>query len=316
MYSRVKKISVFLVVFLVFGILVPLVSPQVSLAAAGYDQDFVTLVNQARVKSGLPALSYDGELSIQATNNLNYYLKSGKTPDAALLKQIAIKGGYSRIGQIFISSRDVKSMFDKELAYYGSSFILNPKYNRIGLVVIKTTTGILSAQLLATKENEQAQPEPAPQPSAPQEPQPVPQPEPQPVPQQSFFLNDMQQKVVDLVNQERAKYGLKPLVAKQDLTSVAQLKAQDMYQNKYFNHTSPTYGSPFDMLRYFGINYTAAGENLALGQKTPVQVVQDWMNSPGHRANILNPNYTEIGVGIYNSYTRYGYIWVQMFARR
>ncbi|RYD06194.1 hypothetical protein N752_04715 [Desulforamulus aquiferis] len=129
-------------------------------------------------------------------------------------------------------------------------------------------------------------------------------------------MTDLQKQVVDLVNVERAKQGLKPVVAKQDLTQVAQLKAQDMLQKKYFSHTSPTYGSPFDMMRKHGISYTAAGENIAMGQRTAEQVMKDWMNSPGHRANILNANFNELGVGITQSYNGYGYIWVQMFARR
>ncbi|MDA8235921.1 CAP domain-containing protein [Desulfotomaculum nigrificans] len=314
MNLRLKKVSIFLAAFFVLGILLPFMAPQASLAAAGDDQDFVTLVNQARSKAGLPVLTYDRELSIQAANNLDYYLKTGQTPGSAMLIQIAKAGGYSSIGQTFVSGSDVKTMFDKQLKYYGSSSILNTKYNRIGLVITETATGKLCVQLLATKKDVQVQPQPAPAPQPAPEPQP--QPAPQPVPQPSTFMSEMQQQVVDLVNQERAKYGLKPLTAKQDLTSVAQLKAQDMYQNRYFDHTSPTYGTPFDMMRKFGISYTAAGENIAMGQKTAAQVVQDWMNSPGHRANILNANYNEIGIGVYNSYTGYGYIWVQMFARR
>lgn len=134
--------------------------------------------------------------------------------------------------------------------------------------------------------------------------------------QPSTQVSNFQQQVVDLVNQERAKNGLSPLTIKQDLTDVAQMKAQDMYDKKYFDHTSPTYGSPFDMMSKNGISYLAAGENIALGQQTPEQVMQDWMNSPGHRANILNPNFTQIGIGVYNSYKGNGFIWVQEFCKR
>lgn len=116
-----------------------------------------------------------------------------------------------------------------------------------------------------------------------------------------------QNQVVTIVNQERAKNGLKPLTVNATLTKVAQTKAQDMYQNKYFSHTSPTYGSPFDMMKQFGVSYRSAGENIAMGQKTPQEVMNGWMNSPGHRANILNSSYTQIGVGYVNGY------WVQEF---
>lgn len=91
------------------------------------------------------------------------------------------------------------------------------------------------------------------------------------------------------------------------LNKVAMAKAQDMYNNNYFDHQSPTYGSPFDMMKSFGITYSTAGENIAKGQTSPAEVMNQWMNSPGHRANILNSSYTQIGIAYYNSE------WVQEF---
>lgn len=88
---------------------------------------------------------------------------------------------------------------------------------------------------------------------------------------------------------------------------MAMVKAKDMYDNNYFSHNSPTYGSPFDMMKQFGISYRAAGENIASGQSSPAQVMNDWMNSPGHRANILNSSFSKIGVAYYNGE------WVQEF---
>ena len=90
---------------------------------------------------------------------------------------------------------------------------------------------------------------------------------------------------------------------------MARYKSQDMKDNKYFSHTSPVYGSPFDMMKNFGINYRTAAENIAKGQATPQAVVNAWMNSSGHRANILNPSFTKIGVG----YVKSGNYWTQMF---
>jgi uncharacterized YkwD family protein len=90
---------------------------------------------------------------------------------------------------------------------------------------------------------------------------------------------------------------------------VAQKKSVDMAQNNYFSHTSPTYGSPFDMMRDFGVTYRTAGENIAQGQRTPQEVVNAWMNSAGHRQNILSTNFTHIGVG----YEKSGNHWTQMF---
>ena len=82
-----------------------------------------------------------------------------------------------------------------------------------------------------------------------------------------------------------------------------------MRDKGYFSHTSPTYGSPFDMMKSFGITYRAAGENIAYGYRTPQAVVNGWMNSSGHRANILNARFTQIGVG----YVAAGNYWTQMF---
>jgi uncharacterized YkwD family protein/spore coat assembly protein SafA len=116
-------------------------------------------------------------------------------------------------------------------------------------------------------------------------------------------------QVQQLVNQERSKQGLKPLEMDWELQRTARTKACDMAQKGYFSHTSPTYGSPFDMMKQFGISYKTAGENIAQGQRTPQEVMQSWMNSTGHRENILKPDFTHIGVG----YCQQGNHWVQMF---
>lgn len=126
---------------------------------------------------------------------------------------------------------------------------------------------------------------------------------------------NFENQVIQLTNQERAKYGLKPLKANWELSRVARYKCMDMRDRNYFSHTSPTYGSPFTMIKNFGISYRAAAENIAAGQTTPQQVVQAWMNSEGHRRNILNPNYTEIGVG-YAAGGSMRHYWTQMFITR
>lgn len=119
-------------------------------------------------------------------------------------------------------------------------------------------------------------------------------------------------EVLKLVNAERSKQGLKALTLSSTLTSVANVKAKDMAVHKYFSHNSPTYGTPFEMLQKFGVKYKTAGENIAGGQKTPAQVMQTWMNSSGHKANILSSKYTELGVGYYAGGS-YGTYWVQLF---
>ena len=121
-------------------------------------------------------------------------------------------------------------------------------------------------------------------------------------------------EVLRLVNIERKKQGLNELVLNHTLNGIATKKAEDMRDKNYFSHQSATYGSPFEMLQRFGVKYQSAGENIAAGQKTAQQVMNDWMNSSGHRANILNKNYTELGVGYVEGGT-YGTYWVQLFVK-
>ncbi|QRG70389.1 CAP domain-containing protein [Brevibacillus choshinensis] len=130
---------------------------------------------------------------------------------------------------------------------------------------------------------------------------------PQPANQADQQVSSVVKQVADLVNQERAKAGLKPLQLDASLNKVAQAKAVDMSNNNYFDHTSPTYGSPFDMMKQFGVSFMTAGENIAMGQRTADEVMNQWMNSEGHRQNIMNPSFTKIGVGFVNGY------WVQEF---
>ncbi|GAB3042673.1 CAP domain-containing protein [Virgibacillus ainsalahensis] len=127
--------------------------------------------------------------------------------------------------------------------------------------------------------------------------------------EQSQELNQFEQEVVELTNEERAKQGLSPLQIDTELSEVAREKSRDMAGSNYFAHNSPNYGSPFDMMQSFGIDYRTAGENIAKGQRTPAEVVDAWMNSEGHRANILNGDYTHIGVG----YVEQGNHWTQQF---
>jgi uncharacterized YkwD family protein len=156
---------------------------------------------------------------------------------------------------------------------------------------------------------------PAPVHTAPVKPAPVqpakPAPSYKPAPPASPAAVPMSQfasQVVSLVNKERAKAGLGALkTSNATLTRMALDKAKDIYNKNYFDHNSPTYGSPFDMMKKYGINFSYAGENIAKGQRTPQEVMTAWMNSPGHRSNILKSNYTTIGVAYYNG------VWVQEF---
>ncbi len=132
------------------------------------------------------------------------------------------------------------------------------------------------------------------------------------VPTRSSTLVSFEQEVVRLVNEIRRERGLSALEYDWQLARVARIKSEDMKNNQYFSHTSPTYGSPFQMIKSFGITYRSAAENIAKGYSTPQAVVNGWMNSSGHRANILNSSFSHIGVG----YVDDGHYWTQMFIKR
>ncbi len=127
-------------------------------------------------------------------------------------------------------------------------------------------------------------------------------------------LSNMEKKMVELVNEERKRNNLSSLKVDSKLTAVARKKAQDMVTNDYFSHYSPTYGSPFDMLDRFGIEYLHAGENIAANSSVE-RAHSSLMNSSGHRQNILSNNFTRVGIGIKNS-RKYGYIFVQLFVNQ
>ena len=129
------------------------------------------------------------------------------------------------------------------------------------------------------------------------------------IPEEDAAVTQYEQEVIRLVNEIRAQNGLSALTYNWELSRVARYKSQDMVDNRYFSHTSSTYGTPFQMIRSFGLSYRSAGENIAYGQRTPQAVVNAWMNSSGHRANILSSSYTQIGVG----YVANGHYWTQMF---
>lgn len=143
----------------------------------------------------------------------------------------------------------------------------------------------------------------------PEKPQEEPAQPETPAETQKPSVSAYEQEVARLVNEERAKAGLAPLTLDAELSRVARMKSQDMHDRGYFDHNSPTYGTPFQLMKSQGIAYRTAGENIAMGYRTPEAVVRAWMDSPGHRANILNASYTKLGVG----YVADGNYWTQHF---
>ncbi|MGL5202942.1 CAP domain-containing protein [Cetobacterium sp.] len=125
-----------------------------------------------------------------------------------------------------------------------------------------------------------------------------------------FGMNSDYEVILNLVNIERENRGIEPLKLNPTLNALAKIKSDDMHHNQYFSHNSPTYGSPFDLMEKHNVQYMTAGENIAKGQNTPEFVMKSWMDSPGHRKNILNPKFKEMGV----SRDEFGNnIWTQMF---
>jgi uncharacterized YkwD family protein/spore coat assembly protein SafA len=125
-------------------------------------------------------------------------------------------------------------------------------------------------------------------------------------------LKAVEREVIRLTNVKRQQNGLSPMYENWELSRCARYKSNDMAAKGYFSHQSPTYGSPFDMMKHFGISYQSAGENIAKGQQTAAAVVESWYNSPGHKANMLSRSFNQIGVG-YNASQK---VWTQMFIQK
>ena len=123
----------------------------------------------------------------------------------------------------------------------------------------------------------------------------------------SGTMHQLEQAACNLINQRRAAHGLQPLTISSELSTKARVKSKDMKDNGYFSHNSPTYGSPFQMMQTLGITYRSAAENIAMGYNTAEAVVNAWMNSESHRANILSDRYTTVGIGYVDGY------WTQWF---
>ncbi|ARK23464.1 hypothetical protein SporoP37_01320 [Sporosarcina sp. P37] len=156
---------------------------------------------------------------------------------------------------------------------------------------------------------------PVQKPTPPAQQQPAQPSKPQtnnPSQQQTANVSATEQAVLDLTNAQRTKAGLKPLQIDAALQKSAKQKSADMAANKYFSHTSPTYGSPFDQMKMNGVTYRSAAENIAMGQRGAQEVVTAWMNSAGHRQNILTPGFTHIGIG----YDANGHYWTQQFIQK
>lgn len=297
------------VVFLVMIFLLVLCSP-VALAQnalpAG-ETGLVAAVNQARQAKGLQPLTVNSTLcdlaAVHAQDMVDKHYLGYRSPtfDSVFTLVDQRDVSYTRGGE---SIARLPSTAAAARAWTNASALpMRSYFNQIG---VGMRGNIHVAILIKGSLGEAVQTQPIPQPAPTPQPQPTPEP-----PAGSSDLTQDEARMLALVNQERTSRGLKPLTIDSQVAKVARLKAADMVRLGYFDHTSPTYGSPFDMMRRYGVTYRYAGENLA-GASTVDAAHVNLMNSPGHRANILNPNFTQVGIGVVEG-SRYGKIFVQMF---
>ncbi|MBM7855188.1 putative YkwD family protein [Desulfohalotomaculum tongense] len=327
-----KALASILVTIFLFSLVVPVV-PAEAAQNTNLEQKVVEVINKARLEKGISELQVDPALTAVAREQAQKLADSYRgsyDPLYNLMKS----GSYEAVKASVLRTGSVEYVVKYQVSKSSSFAGLSEKYNLVGIGIVDSSifnkvcvevfakgqpVGKQPQNTQQTSNQDKNNEDQNNQPQVPQQPAnknenktPVQQPQDSQPKNAVPSINEFQKKIVELVNKERAKEGLQPLVAKADLNKVAQLKAEDMAKNNYFSHTSPTYGSPFDMMKQFGINYSYAGENIAVGYRTPESVMEGWMNSPGHRKNILNPNFTEIGVG----FTADGYYWVQHFVKR
>jgi len=277
------------------------------------EQQMLELINRDRAAAGLQPFQVDialSQIARQKTRDMpegSYFAPWFPVhgfPDE-MLKEVGLQYRYA--GETYATAPSVETALG---AIQGGRNVLSKKFDRIGIGI---TAGGSSRRfvLLFAGGGEAA--------SLQLNPQPVPQQVIQPLPQQprqkpapsNDGLSAGEQQMLNLVNQERVAAGLQPLQVDMALVKLARLKAREMIDKGYFAHQSPTYGSPFEMIKAAGIEYRYAGENLA-GASTVDSAHKNLMNSPGHRANILNDNYTKAGIGVVDG-GPYGKMFVQLF---
>lgn len=200
-----------------------------------------------------------------------------------------------------------------DVAYVSSSYLLDEASYQ-AMIAEEEALAAQAAAEQAAQEQQQAQeqqPSPEQQP-APEQQQPAPEQQPTPEQQPQVNNSDYKAQVVAIMNQERANAGIGGISQNASLDAVAQIRAQEIVQS--FAHTRPNGASCFTVLDENGIVYMTAGENIAAGYGTPADVMAGWMNSEGHRANILNGSFGQVGIGYYTDpNTPYGTYWVQIF---
>ena len=286
------------------------------------ERQMLDLVNNERVQRGLQPLKADatlvelGRLKAQDMIEKGYFSHTSPTYGSpfAMMRSAGVQ--YSYAGENLAKAGSVNSAHNGLMNSSGHrANILNENFNRVGIAVVKDGYYKYFVQMFIRGQGggsvpqPDPQPEPSPQPTP--QPQPEPEPDPRPNPGDTQGLTADEKQMLSLVNKERTSRGVEALQSNLELAKVARVKAEDMIDKGYFSHTSPTYGSPFDMMRQFGIRFGYAGENLA-GAPTVSSAHTNLMNSSGHRRNILNDNFDQVGIGVVDG-GPYGKMFVQMF---
>lgn len=291
--------------------------------ASGYAAEVLKLVNKERKKYGLSALELDEKLCRAAdkrakeTVSLFSHTRPDGTDCFTVLEEYGI--GYRSVGEnIAAGQRTAKDVVAAWMNSPGHrANILSPSYEKLGVGLMKTQSGYgyywvqLFVGGMKSKKTSASKSQAAPsKPAASSKPAATAVPSAKPV-QNPENGADYAEQVLALVNAARAEEGLSPLVLDQAICTAAAVRAQEIIGT--FSHTRPNGASCFTVLSEYGISYMASGENIAAGQSTPEAVMASWMNSPGHRANILSPSFRKLGVGFAKSESGYKYYWTQLF---
>lgn len=273
--------------------------------------ELIRLINARRAKAGLKALdsmdSLDKAAQTRAKDLSGGYveIRADGSDWTSVLKNTGVPADF--VDESFVVGTGIT---DAEAAMEvvlntpsATSALMNPEHTHLSVGYVHTSDGFEGYQdfwsLLYIIESGG---------EAPGETPTVPTPPPAPT---GDSLEAMRQGVLELVNAARAQNGKSPLTLRDDLTDVAQLRADEIVQS--FSHTRPNGSSCFTAIKEAGISGGDMGENIAAGQSSPASVMDSWMNSEGHRANILSDKYSSIGIGYVKSSSGYGHYWVQMF---
>lgn len=271
--------------------------------------ELARLLNAERAKAGLQPLEpMDGltqAARIRARDLSGGYveIRADGSDWTSVLKQSGVKADY--VDESFVVGKgydDTASALEKVLSTpEAKAALLNREYTHLGVGFVHDENGYLGLQdfwsLMYIVESSGESPSESPAPEAPAP--------------SGTDLQAMRQGVLDLVNAARAENGKSALTLDEGLCDVAQLRAEEIVES--FSHTRPNGTSCFTAIQEAGIRGGAMGENIAAGQGSPAAVMNSWMNSDGHRKNILSGNFSSIGIGYVKSSSGYGHYWVQMF---